>query len=348
MQVRSLVSWLLAAVVVTSNPLKSSPAQNGKPSLPLTVTTIHQFDVPFWAENLAIRKNGQILVTRLDTPALLQVDPTGVVPPITITTWNATIYKGALGITETHDDIFYVLVAAPVDADFNKVSGTCSVFKIDMNPLSATSEGVIQIGPTVTKVTDIPEANFFDGATTLDDHHILAADPHDGWVYKINVITGKYHVVINDAKMKYTPDADFQLGVNGLKIKDSFLYWTNTASSTLNRILIDAKGAPIGLSSVVASVGAPDDFVFKNDGTTWIMRNTEEVLSYLPFGSSNPILVAGAATSTLLAGVTAGHFGRLEGDKHKLYVTTNGGLAVPVNGSIVVGGKVAYIDTTGF
>lgn len=325
MQVRFLVSWLLIAVIVTSNPLKSSTAQNGKPSLPLAVTTIHQFDLPFWAENLAIRKNGQILITRLDTPALLQVDPTGSVPPITIKTWNATSYKGALGITETCDDIFNVLVAAPVDADFNKVSGTCSVFKINMNTFSATSEGVIQSAATVTKVTDIPEANFFDGATTLDDDHILAADPHDGWVYKIDVITGKYSIVINDAKMKYTPDAEFQLGVNGLKIKGPFLYWTNTANSTLNRIRIDATGAPIGSSSVVASVGAPDDFVFKDDGTTWIMRNTEEQLSYLPFRSSTPILVAGAETSTLLAGVTAGHFGRLEEDKHKLYLTTNGG-----------------------
>jgi hypothetical protein len=325
MRVLYFLSWLLAAVSVASTPLNANHQETSKPSLPLTVTTVHQFDFPFWAENLAIRKNGQILVTRLDTPEVLQVDPTSSVPPITITTWNTTAYKGALGITETCDDIFYVLVAAPVDADFNKLSGTCSVFKIDMNTFSATSEGVVESNATVTKVTDILEAQFIDGATTLDDFHILAADPRDGWVYKINVETGAYTIAINDPKMKFPPGADLQLGVNGIKIRGSFLYWTNTANSTLSKIRINSSGFPIGSSSIVTPVGGPDDFVFKSDGTTWIMRNTDEELSYIPAGSSTPILVAGSETSTILAGDTAGQFGRLEGDRNKLYLTTNGG-----------------------
>lgn len=57
-------------------------------------------------------------------------------------------------------------------------------------------------------------------------------------------------------------------------------------------------------------------------------------------------LVAGNSNSTLLAGVTAGQFGRLSSDCNILYLTTNGGLAIPVNGSIIVGGKIASIDTS--
>jgi hypothetical protein len=144
------------------------------------------------------------------------------------------------------------------------------------------------------------------------------------------------------------------------------LYWTNTANGTLNKVFITAAGTPLGSSSIVAAnVPKADDFIFKADGTAFIAQNQEDELSAMLPGSKTAEVVAGSPISTTLAGVTAGKFGRLASDCNRLYLTTSGGerrfllfevpyadfdpgLALPINGTVVVAGKVAYIDTTGF
>jgi hypothetical protein len=366
-------SWAVRALTVlaslsavNSSPVVSSLETRKTPSLPLTVNTVYEFAFPSWCENLAIRANGQILVSRLDTPELILVDPTGKLAPITVATWNASYYMGALGISETLPDVFYINLAAPVDDNFVKTSGIPAVYKVDMNTFKVTSAGVVKSNATVTKVADITSADFLNGMTTLDDFHILTGDVYNGWVYKVNVLTGAYSIVIADPKMHFPVGATTNLGVNGLKIKDSYLYWTNTANGTLNKVFITAAGTPLGSSSIVAAnVPKADDFIFKADGTAFIAQNQEDELSAMLPGSKTAEVVAGSPISTTLAGVTAGKFGRLASDCNRLYLTTSGGerrfllfevpyadfdpgLALPINGTVVVAGKVAYIDTTGF
>jgi hypothetical protein len=50
----------------------------------------------------------------------------------------------------------------------------------------------------------------------------------------------------------------------------------------------------------------------------------------------------------ILARDTSCAIGRGKGDTKILYVATNGGIANPVNGILVEGGKVVAIDTRGF
>ena len=296
------------------------------PALPLTVNSIWEFAFPSWCENLAIRANGQILVSRLDTPELYQVDPTGKIAPILIATWNASYYMGALGISETTPDVFAINIAAPVNGSFVKTSGIPAIYKVDMNTFEANSLGVAKQNATVSLITELPIADFINGMTTLDDEHILSADVYLGRVYKVNTLTGAYSVAVDDPKMKFPAHAPTNLGVNGLKIRDSYLYWTNTAVGSLNKILITAAGKPMGRSSVVtANVPRADDFIFKSDGTAFIAQNQEDELSVLFPGTSTAFVVAGSNTSTILAGVTAGKFGRLPSDCNRLYLTTSGG-----------------------
>ncbi|KAG0651228.1 hypothetical protein D0Z07_1949 [Hyphodiscus hymeniophilus] len=352
----SSFNWAATSLAVLSSlsPVTSSPAITSletrkTPSLPLKVNTVWEFAFPSWCENLAIRANGQILVSRLDTPELYQVDPTGKIAPILIATWDASYYMGALGISETTPDVFAINIAAPVDANFVKTSGVPAIYKVDMNTFKATSAGVIEKNATVSLIANLPIADFINGMTTLDEEHVLSADVYLGRVYKVDVKTGAYSIAINDPKMKFPANAPTNLGVNGLKIKDSYLYWTNTAVGSLNKIQITSAGTPVGTSSVVtANVPRADDFIFKSDGTAFIAQNQEDELSVLLPGTSKAEVVAGSNTSTILAGVTAGKFGRLASDCERLYLTTSGGLAAPINGTVVVAGMVAYIDTAGF
>jgi hypothetical protein len=328
---QSLLSWC-TAILVAGAPLASalptveSPLVARSPSLPLPVTVVHTFSFPSWAENLAVQANGRLLVSRLDIPEVIQIDPTGTYPPITVAQWNAAEYKGCAGISETCAGVFYIITAAFFDDDFVKTSGVNSVWEINMTTFSATTAGVITSNATITKLTDIPDADFLNGMTTLDDSNILVGDIYNGWVYQINTVTSAYNIAINDPLMKFPANAPTNLGVNGLKISGSYLYWTNTAVGSLNRIQITSSGAPIGSSSVISSnVPRGDDFIFKSDGTAFIAQNQMDELSVLPAGSSEATVVAGSNISTILAGCTAGKFGRLASDANILYLTTSGG-----------------------
>jgi hypothetical protein len=313
--------------------------------LPLSVNTVYQFDIPTWNENLAVRSNGQLLVTRLDTPILMQIDPTNNVAPVTVATFPST-YAGLLGITETLEDVFYVVAAAPFDSNFVKTSGEISIFEVNMKTFQLGSAGVISSAANVTKVADITTAGFLNGMTTLNAAagYILIADAYNGVVYHLNVNTGNYTVIIDDAKMKYLPGSITNLGVNGLKIRGSYLYWSNSGNPIFCRIPINDLGAATGPSEVVATAYNVDDFTFRSDGTVWLAQNQLESLSVVKNGITT--LVAGNPYSTILAGVTAGSFGRMRSDCNILYLTTNGGLAIPVNGTIITGGKIASIDTS--
>lgn len=296
---------------------------------PVDVNVIYNFGNGTWAENLAVRANGHILVSRLDTPEVLQLDPTGASEPIVVASWDSTTYKGCLGVSETSRDMFYVVTSGFVDDNFVLTSGVNSIWEIDMRKFAVSKKtGEVTSKAIVSKLVDIPTSDFLNGATTLSKTSILVADVYNGWVYHIDTQTGAYNVAINDEKMKFdvVPNPAVNLGVNGIKIKHGYLYWTNTAAGTLNRIRITNQGAAVGKSEVVVSnVPKADDFIFKKNGVAFIAQNQMDELSVLYPRSSAAQLIAGSNTSTILAGVSAGAFGRLRNDEHILYLTTSGG-----------------------
>lgn len=297
-------------------------------SLPsVDVNVLYKFGDGTWAENLAVRANGQILVSRLDTPEVLQLDPTGASEPIVVASWNSTTYKGCLGISETSHDMFYVVTSGFFDKNFVLTSGVNSIWEIDMRNFAVSKKtGEVKSKAIVSKLVDIPTSDYLNGATTLSESSILVADVYNGWVYRVDTRTGAYNIAINDEKMKFdaVPNPASNLGVNGIKIKDGYLYWTNTAVGTLNRIRITNKGAAVSKSEVVSNVPRPDDFIFKN-GIAFIAQNQMDELSILYPNSSAAQVIAGSNISTILAGVTAGAFGRLQSDNQVLYLTTSGG-----------------------
>ncbi|KAJ9493045.1 hypothetical protein VN97_g226 [Penicillium thymicola] len=314
------------------------------------VNAFYNFGDGTWAENLAVRANGHILVSRLDTPEVLQLDPTGATEPIVVASWNPTTYKGCLGISETSRDMFYVVTSGFVDDNFVLTSGVNSIWEIDMKDFTVSKKtGEVTSKAIVSKLVDIPTSDYLNGATTLSETLILVADVYNGWVYRVDTRTGAYNIAINDDKMKFdtVPIPVTNLGVNGIKIKDGYLYWTNTAAGTLNRIRITKQGVAVGKSEVVVSnVPKADDFVFKKNGVAFVAQNQMDELSVLYPKSSAAQVVAGSNTSTILAGVTAGAFGRLQHDKDILYLTTSGAEALPINGSVTVPATLSWIDTT--
>ncbi|CAG8099368.1 unnamed protein product [Penicillium nalgiovense] len=293
----------------------------------IDVSVLYNFGDGTWAENLAVRPNGHILVSRLDTPEVLQLDPTGATEPIVVASWNSTTYKGCLGISETSRDMFYVVTSGFVDDNIVLTLGVNSIWEIYMRDFTVSKKtGEVTSKAIVSKLVDIPTSDYLNGATTLSETLIIVADVYNGWVYRVDTRTGAYNIAINDDKMKFdtAPIPVTNLGVNGIKIKYEYLYWTNTAAGTLNRSRITNQGVAVGKSEVVVSnVPKADDFIFKKNGVVFVAQNQMDELSVLYPKSSAVQVVASSNTSTVLAGVAAGAFGRLQHDKDGLYLTTS-------------------------
>ncbi|RDW89153.1 hypothetical protein BP6252_01185 [Coleophoma cylindrospora] len=273
----------------------------------LAVTSIYQGATGTWYENLAVRANGQILVSRRDSPILELIDPAGGLRnPIAVTTFSSD-YAGLGGISETTPDVFYIIAA-----------GNYSVFKVDMNTFTYDSSlGVVTSNATVSKVTAMPEAGLLNGMTTANASEgiVLLADSLNGWIWRLHVNTGSYSVDFSDATTDYLNTSTTKLGVNGLKIRNSSL------------------GSATGAAEVVVNISAVDDFVFASNGVAILCQNSLSTLSTI-VGAETTLI----ANSTILAGVTAGAFGRTSADSEILYLTTKG-----VTG--VAGGYIAYVDT---
>ncbi|GFF24828.1 lipase 4 [Aspergillus lentulus] len=310
----------------------------------LKVKQLANFGPSSWIENLAIRHSGDVLATQLLNPRILQVDPDGKLPPIVIHSWaegaSAGEYDGVLGITETRHDEFFAAVAGQYDETMMLLpNSTNYIFRVDFSTLKMSSTGEVLSNATVTKLTNLEGSQLVNGAATLNEGAILVSDSYNGWVYKVDVRTGAYDVIVDDPLMKKSyADSEGKIGVNGIKVFGGHLYWTNTDAGLLARIKINEDGKPCGASEIVASnLTEPDDFTLDENGT-----------AYIALGPLNEVSVVHPGGSSRLAAVdgpTAAKLGRQHGDHHRLYFSTHGGSNILSNNSTAIyNGTISYVD----
>jgi sugar lactone lactonase YvrE len=304
----------------------------------LPVSLIHQFSNPTWIENLAVRSNGGLLTTILTAPELYLVNPAKKSEPVLIHQFEGI--NGLLGIVEGMHDLFYVTGANLNLSTY--ASDSWAVWEVDMACFNESSK------PSVKKIAAVPEAKFLNGFELLSKQKniILMADSQAGAVWKLDVATGKHEVAIEVDEMKSPAGAIIPLGVNGIKVRDGYLYWTNSGAMTFCRVKIDSNGKAVGKVEIIATNILADDFTFDKTGNAWLVTAINNTVAVVKVGG-DIVTVAGALDQLTVAGGTACHFGR-NGDEHILYVTTTGGLAAPVNGTETEGGKIVAIDTRKF
>ncbi|ATZ51184.1 hypothetical protein BCIN_06g06090 [Botrytis cinerea B05.10] len=324
-------------------------AKSSVASLPLPVTELQFLGDKTWAENIAVRSNGQILITRLDKPILQLLDPANQTAPITLHTFNTTTFIGLLGITEItpFSDVFYVALQTPYTAVFTKATNySNAIYKVDLNTFSSKA-GILTSAPTVSHIADVPESVLLNGMDTLDPEHILISDSILGQIYNLNVATSSYTIPLKLSSMAIPPNSEAHLGINGIHYRSPYLYFDNLGASTFNRVPIaPITAAPISDSVLLVNITGPDDFIIREDGTVFLCGNDQDTLFMWKQGMSEVVAVAGSNTSTVLAGVTAGAFERVGGKEGKrLWLTTSGAQAQPINGTITTGATVSYVDT---
>jgi sugar lactone lactonase YvrE len=347
---------LIFAVAALASPVtESSTASNA--TLPLPHSLVHKFHQGTWLENIAVRSNGSLLVTDVVTSAsLYQIsDPTTANPSVSlIHNFNDSV-NGILGIAETKPDVFTIL-GGNFTGFGRQINGTFSAWEVDLtNNKHHHGRNNENYGPPAIRlITAIKPAAFPNGVEAIPRNRttVLIADSALGLVWRLDTLTGKYSVALQTPEMAVVPGAPLALGINGIRIHNDSLYWTNSFRLAVYRLRIDGNGAQARGSKVEKVVEITealflDDFAIDGDGTVWVTDGPGNRVFAVP-PSGNYEVVEGAMTEMSVAGCTAAAFGRSKKDGKTLYVTTSGGQAVPVNGTVTEGGKVVAIDTSGY
>ncbi|MCJ1419249.1 hypothetical protein MMC32_005602 [Xylographa parallela] len=188
---------------------------------------------------------------------------------------------GVGGIAELAPDVFYVVVGNFTISDLEGTPGTYSIWEVDMNTFSGGENGTVITSAAVRKITDIPGARTANGLIALNQHEgiLLVADSKLGAIWSVNVKTKLCEILIQDSLMNASSDPS-SLGVNGIKVFNGFLYFTNTQAGTFSRVPINANGIAIGAAEVVQTgLITADDFILDMAGDAYIAQDVANVLT---------------------------------------------------------------------
>ena len=315
------------------------PFRHSQTTLP-AIRQLAQFPNATWIENLAVRSNGQILVTLLTSPDLFQINPFDpTCPPQLVAQFPSAL--GTLGIAEIEEDVFAI-----AKGNFSAATGpvnphSFSVWKADLRDSDVT---------VLSKIVDIPDAGILNGATTVGGEGrskvLLLADSIAGVVWRVELDTLAYDAVLNDTTTQpAVPVAQGGFGVNGIHARDGFLHFTNLGRGYF-RVPINADGSQAGPVQTLANFTGADDFTFDEAGNTFVARGVVDVIERVSAaGQVVSLNFTDPDSLVLLEGNTAVKFGRTAWDRKTLYVTTNGGLGGGlVNGTAIQGGRLLAID----
>jgi putative intracellular protease/amidase/sugar lactone lactonase YvrE len=262
--------------------------------------TIASFPLNTFLENIAVDYQGNLFITSYEEGKVYRVTPDGDITEI------ADVNGNAAGIVA--DPQGNLLVAG---ATQDKIA---TVFRIDSNG-------------NVEKLITIPEAIFLNGMTPLTGDRYLIADSDKGAIWEIDATEQTAHIWLqHDRLARSNPNHPFP-AANGLKIYNHTLYVSNTQRQHLIQIPIHSDFTA-GFPELFLTNVNLDDFAFDKQGNLYGTTHVyNSVVKITPNGKITTIATAeqGVTGSTALA------FGRKESDFMGIYVTTNGGMSLPLS-----------------
>ncbi|KAJ7909662.1 hypothetical protein B0H13DRAFT_2013814 [Mycena leptocephala] len=265
---------------------------------------VYQSPTGLFFENIAVRPCSKLLLTSPISPTLHTLDPSAANATFdaVYTFPNAT---SLFGIIEYQPDVYAVVVANGSNiVQTHRVNlGSVAIWRVDFRVRSKT--------PIATRIAGIPHSTLINGLSSVPGHPDC---------------TGAVRIAIQDAAMAPGAPAP-ALGLNGLHIHGSALYFTNSQQGTFARVPIAvgskgvSKAGAVQVLGIVEPSGQPhryDDFTFDADGRAWENAAGDPEGSYAVF--TEP---------------TSAVFGRGVNEKI-LYVPTEGGQVVSVDTSATV------------
>ncbi|RDL40253.1 NHL repeat-containing protein [Venustampulla echinocandica] len=243
-------------------------------------------------ENLAVRSNGQILATNMNSANLYSVDPVAKTSTTAISVTGAT---GLSGIGEVSPDVFAVI-------------GGKGIYKVDFTGSS----------PKSTLIKQITEASNLNGLAVLNNDTVLVADAGKGSVFRFTISTGAYSVALSDPTM--APTGGIPFGIDGIKYKDGVVWYTNIFKNSFHKIPVDETGKATGAVTTLWTNLMGDDLCFGPNGKIYIATNGGNSVVEVDPAVGKPTSIA------TVTGSTSCGFGRTEKDKDVIYVGAGQGI----------------------
>ncbi|KAH7357231.1 hypothetical protein BKA65DRAFT_392578 [Rhexocercosporidium sp. MPI-PUGE-AT-0058] len=237
-------------------------------------------------ENLAVRPNGHILTTNMNSANLYIVDPVAKTSKTAIVVTGAS---GLSGIVEVTPDVFAVI-------------GGKGIYKVDFT--GAT--------PVATLIKTITEANNLNGLTAFNNDTVLVADAGKGSVFRFSMSTGAYSVAVTDPTM--APSGSIPFGIDGIRYKDGVVWYTNIFKNSFHKVPVDATGKATGAVTTLWTNLMGDDLCFGPNGKIYIATNGKNSIVEVDPSVGKPTAIA------TVSGSTSCGFGRTEKDKDVIYV----------------------------
>lgn len=317
---RKLAVLLLGGALATCLPTDRCGTQlNFDVTLVDIIPTIPTF------ENLAVRKNGEVLVTSVVSPWLHQISPNASYLPIPIA--RIPTFTGILGITELQRDLFYVISS-------NMTGTTCSnsIWEIDLRNVTIAPSGEISQPAQISLIQELCTARQLNGLTGLstnDTSNLLISDSANGAVYKLNVKTGDYKIVLEEPEFDPLPKG-LHVGINGIHVHGDALYFSSLDQGLFARVPISlATGFATGAVEILATnITNGDDFAISPHGTrAWIATNGPNEIVEVDIANKTQRIAANTPFLGSASSIALGYWQ----SKEVLYVT--GGLAVGISTS---------------
>lgn len=282
----------------------------------VSITQIFNFTTYIDIENSHLRSNGQILLTTFSNASIYSFDPASPSPSAELVA-HLPGATAATGIAAIGNDIFAVI--GGVRGSYQYTNETIYILDFSQNSTN----------PTITIAATLPNAVMLNGmaALTSDPTIVLACDSRLGAIWKIDTKTGNVTQPILSTLLQAPINATIPIGINGLKIFDGYVYFTDTEAFTYGRIPISAAGEQAGDIEILATVSAAE----KAAGYDWD--------DFVMDQSTGMAFVATPGTPSVITGIT------VEGVQS---VAVNSSVIVnPTSLVIAADNKTVYVTTRG-
>lgn len=307
------------------------------------LTEVASFPPGSFLENIAVRRDGSILVTVLFARELWCIPPFREGGPRKAALVH-TFELGAMSIVEAKADLFYATTTS---------IGRGNLHRLDMRGWSPGKPVDAQL------VVDLPGSGWLNGSCLIAPKVLLIADSFTSSIWRVDLAadgrTAKARRWLQHESMAHEPNGPMpdQPGVNGVQFasKTSHLYYTSTAKQLFMRVAVDPHTRdPAGEPKFVTGGMMWDDFCIDEEGAfayaTTHRQNTIERISLTPgenFGKAYSIV--GRPFTEMLLGPTSAAWGRSPGDYGRVaYVASDGGIKAPMPDGVVRPAKVLRIE----
>jgi len=225
-------------------------------------------------------------------------------------------------------DVFYTF------SGVHGKAGTWGVFRLDLRELSRSRPHI-----EVKKVADVPHATWLNGGTMLPNGILLMAESAQGQLISYNLSTNAVSIWLEDPLLGKVTDRPEWPAINGVQFFRGSVFATVSDRGILMKMDVTEEGKyREGSLSIVAENINGDDLAFDVEGNAYVATNpAQSVMRLTGLGAGvkgEKATMVGGEGIAETAGPTAVAFGRTDGDRQSIYITTTGGIVQPVGGEL--------------